>query len=88
MGNGSHIFIATIGKASIAMWLIAAPFALTRYARAQSNPAPKYENGFTLYGGYRFGGSVTDTANDTAIDLVMARVSPSRVTSAWIPTAR
>ena len=26
-------------------------------------------NGFTLYGGYRFGGSVTNTTNDSAIDL-------------------
>jgi Outer membrane protein beta-barrel domain len=69
MSKDLHIFIASIGKASMPMWLIAALIAPTRHAQAQSSPAPKYENGFTLYGGYRFGGSVTDTANDTAIDL-------------------
>ncbi len=41
----------------------------THYAQAQSSSGPKYENGFTLYGGYRFGGSLTDTTNNTDIDL-------------------
>jgi hypothetical protein len=69
MGKYLHIFIASIRKTPIAIWLIAALIAPMRHAQGQSSSAPKYESGFTLYGGYRFGGSVTDTANDTAIDL-------------------
>ena len=40
-----------------------------QYAQAQNDPGPKYENGITVYGGYRFGGSVTDNTNNTSIDL-------------------
>lgn len=49
--------------------LLAALAAPLHCALAQSASGPKYENGITLYGGYRFGGSVTDTANDASIDL-------------------
>jgi hypothetical protein len=39
------------------------------YAHAQSGSAAMYENSITVYGGYRFGGSVTDTATNSTIDL-------------------
>jgi hypothetical protein len=64
-----HKFVVPIRSVAIAMGLIAALINPTRSAQGQGNSGPRYENGFTLYGGYRFGGSVTDTANDTAIDL-------------------
>jgi hypothetical protein len=44
----------------LALFLIAAPW---RYAHAQT------ESSFTVYGGYRFGGSVTNTTNNSTIDL-------------------
>jgi len=53
----------------MALGFVAALIAPLRYAQGQNNSGPQYENGFTLYGGYRFGGSVTNTTNDTAIDL-------------------
>jgi hypothetical protein len=52
----------------IALSIVAA-LITAQYAQGQDNPGPRYENGITLYGGYRFGGSVTDATNDTAIDL-------------------
>jgi hypothetical protein len=39
------------------------------YAHGQSDTAVKYESGITVYGGYRFGGSVTDSTTNSAIDL-------------------
>jgi hypothetical protein len=55
------------------MWasaaLIAALIVPIQFVQAQSNSGPKYENGLTLYGGDRFGGSVTNTSNNTSIDL-------------------
>jgi hypothetical protein len=69
MGKIYHKFVMPIRSVPIAIALIAALIAPARYAHGQGNSGPRYENGFTLYGGYRFGGSVTDTANDTAIDL-------------------
>jgi hypothetical protein len=54
---------------AIALSLIAALIVPTRYAQGQDSPGPRYENGITVYGGYRFGGSVTDAANDSTIDL-------------------
>jgi hypothetical protein len=70
MGNVFRIFVAPIGGAPMAIgMLIATLIAPLQYAHAQSNSSPKYENGFTLYGGYRFGGSLTDTTNNTSIDL-------------------
>jgi hypothetical protein len=68
MAKALRIF-PPIRRAAMAIGLIAALIAPMRYAQGQSNSGPKYENGFTLYGGYRFGGSVTDTTDDTAIDL-------------------
>lgn len=49
--------------------VIATLMAPMPYAHAQGSTDPKYENGFTLYGGYRFGGSLTDTTDNTGIDL-------------------
>lgn len=40
-----------------------------QYAYAQSDPVGKFENGVTIYGGYRFGGSVTNTTNNDTVDL-------------------
>ena len=40
-----------------------------QYAHAQTDYAVKYESGITVYGGYRFGGSVTDSTTNSAIDL-------------------
>jgi hypothetical protein len=39
------------------------------HASAQTDPTPTYENSVTAYGGYRFGGSATDTTTNSAIDL-------------------
>jgi hypothetical protein len=39
------------------------------YAHAQSEPTAKSESGVTVYGGYRFGGSVTDSTTNSTIDL-------------------
>jgi hypothetical protein len=38
-------------------------------ARAESDYAGKSENGVTMYGGYRFGGGVTDSTTNSTIDL-------------------
>lgn len=67
--SGFRRFISSIRSVPITLGLIAALIAPMRYAQGQGNSGPKYENGFTLYGGYRFGGSVTNTTNDSAIDL-------------------
>ena len=64
-----HRLIAPIRSIPVTLGVIAALIAPMRHAQGQGNSGPQYENGFTLYGGYRFGGSVTDTAKDTAIDL-------------------
>jgi hypothetical protein len=49
--------------------VLATALIVPMYVQAQSNSGPKYENGFTLYGGYRYGGSLTDTTNNSSIDL-------------------
>jgi hypothetical protein len=64
-----HRFVVPIRSVPIAIGLSVALIVPTRSAQGQGNSSPRYENGFTLYGGYRFGGSVTDTTNDAAIDL-------------------
>jgi Outer membrane protein beta-barrel domain len=46
--------------------LIIAP---SEYAHAQSDSVGKFENGVTVYGGFRFGGSVTDTTNNDTVDF-------------------
>ena len=46
------------------------------------------ESSVTVYGGYRFGGSVTNTTNDSTIDLETIRVSHSPSISDWIRTVR
>jgi hypothetical protein len=38
-------------------------------ASAQSTPSANNESSVTLYGGYRFGGSVTDSTTNSSIDL-------------------
>jgi Outer membrane protein beta-barrel domain len=53
---------------SIAL-LIVSVVASAHYARAQSAPAAKNESSITLYGGGRFGGSVTDSTTNSNIDL-------------------
>jgi hypothetical protein len=54
-------------------WVVGAFVAIMvaplQFAQAQSDPGPKYENGITVYGGYRFGGSVADTTSNASIDL-------------------
>jgi hypothetical protein len=40
-----------------------------KYASAQSTATASSENSVTLYGGDRFGGSVTDSTNNSSIDL-------------------
>jgi hypothetical protein len=40
-----------------------------KYASAQSAPITKNESSVTLYGGGRFGGSVTDSVNNSTIDF-------------------
>jgi hypothetical protein len=40
-----------------------------KYAIAQSTPSANNESSVTLYGGYRFGGSVTDSTTNSSIDL-------------------
>lgn len=40
-----------------------------KYASAQSAPITKNESSVTLYGGGRFGGSVTDSTSNSSIDL-------------------
>ena len=36
---------------------------------ADTSSTARYENSFTVYGGYRFGGSVTDSTTNSTIDL-------------------
>lgn len=43
--------------------------ALAPYAHAQSESNAKSESNVTVYGGYRFGGSVTDSTTNSTIDL-------------------
>jgi len=49
--------------------LVALVMAPAPYAQAQSESGAKSESGVTVYGGYRFGGSVTDSTTNSTIDL-------------------
>ena len=49
--------------------LVAIIIAPLQYAHAQSGPVGKFENGVTVYGGFRFGGSVTDTTTNDTVDF-------------------
>ena len=49
--------------------LVALSAAPVRYAHAQSASTWKYESSVTVYGGDRFGGSVTDATTDSTINL-------------------
>jgi len=51
---------------ALLVMLAAAPL---QHARAQSASAARNENSITFYGGDRFGGSVTDSASNSSIDL-------------------
>ena len=61
-----------IGRtAAVLTLLMAAPVQFTRAEDipAQESPAGKSENSITVYGGEHFGGSLTDSATNSAIDL-------------------
>jgi hypothetical protein len=49
--------------------LVALVMAPAPYAQAQSESGAKSESGVTVYGGYHFGGSVTDSTTNSTIDL-------------------
>jgi hypothetical protein len=49
--------------------LVVSVVAPAQYVRAQSASAAKNESSITLYGGGRFGGSVTDSTSNSSIDL-------------------
>ncbi len=51
---------------ALGIFLMAAP---AHFARAQETPTAKYESSVTVYGGERFGGSLTDTTSNSNISL-------------------
>jgi Outer membrane protein beta-barrel domain len=51
------------------MALISLLAVCAQFARAQSVTGARYENNITVYGGYRFGGSVTNTTDNSTIDF-------------------
>ena len=51
---------------ALAICLMASP---AHFARAQETPTAKYESSVTVYGGERFGGSLTDTTSNSNISL-------------------
>jgi hypothetical protein len=66
-GSGLDVHpMRTVGSMVLLVVLAAAP---VQYARAQSTSAAKNESSITLYGGGRFGGSVTDSTANSTIDL-------------------
>jgi hypothetical protein len=54
------------GATALLVVLMDAP---VQYAHAQTVLAAKDESSITVYGGYRFGGSVTDSTTNTTVDL-------------------
>jgi hypothetical protein len=54
------------GATALLTMLMAAPL---QHARAQDDSAPKNSSSFTVYGGDRFAGSVTDSTTDSTINL-------------------
>ncbi len=50
-------------------FIAALAMAAAPYAHAQSEISAKSASGVTVYGGYRFGGSVTDSTTNSTIDL-------------------
>jgi Outer membrane protein beta-barrel domain len=58
------IYGGAAGAASLVVCLWPA-----RFASAQTTPTPNTESGVTLYGGGRFGGSVTDSSSNSSIAL-------------------
>jgi Outer membrane protein beta-barrel domain len=66
-GTGINIdFMRLIWPMALLLVLVGAP---AQFARAQSPAAAKNESSVTLYGGGRFGGSVTDSTTYSTIDL-------------------
>jgi hypothetical protein len=66
MDTGSGLDVHSMRMAALLAVLAVAPL---QYARAQSTSAAKNESSITLYGGGRFGGSVTDSTTNSTIDL-------------------
>ncbi len=54
------------GATALLTMLVAAP---VQHARAQDDAAAKNGSSFTVYGGYRFAGSVRDSTTDSTINL-------------------
>jgi hypothetical protein len=65
MGNCHHppMMLRLVASLAVLVWVPG------QYTRAQSTPAANNESSVTLYGGARFGGSVTDSTNNSSIDL-------------------
>jgi hypothetical protein len=55
-----------MGRAVWAIFLMVAPAA---FVHAQDSPRTKPENSITVYGGERFGGSLTDSTSNSSVDL-------------------
>jgi len=53
----------------VTVLLVALVMAPAPFAHAQSESSAKSESGVTVYGGYRFGGSLTDSTNNSTIDF-------------------
>ena len=69
MDTASHFFIH-FPKTSRLIALLAVFTVLpVRYASAQSTPSAHSESSVTLYGGGRFGGSVTDSTTNSSVDF-------------------
>jgi hypothetical protein len=52
-----------------AAWVIFLMVAPAPFVHAQDSPRTKPENSITVYGGERFGGSLTDTTGNSSVDL-------------------
>jgi hypothetical protein len=64
MDNGHHPpMLKLIASLIVLVWVPG------KYASAQSTATAISENSVTLYGGDRFGGSVTDSTNNSSVDL-------------------
>jgi len=69
MGTGSGIDINLMRMVWPMALLLVSVGAPAQFARAQSPSTAKNESSVTLYGGGRFGGSVTDSTTNSTIDL-------------------
>jgi hypothetical protein len=57
---------ARIGRAAWVLFLMVLP---VPFVHAQDSPRTKPENSITVYGGERFGGSLTDSTGNSSVDL-------------------